>query len=195
MKLFWCQTRNIKFDVESSMPILTFSKEKNPSILCFHVTSCMFQNVKSQSPWGFSFLWLLNILNTFPFRGFQFNSNLRFYSREFWNSLFSRHRTSRWATECVTYVWKQITHSMIFSNPNRRGVAKSVYVNICQVKRASGSIFIAEVNSRCFHWFPVAITVSLSVTQLFRFHTHTDKQFSFAVFCIIIIHTEIYKFV
>ena len=40
---------------------------KELQILCFHVTSCIFQNVKSQSPWVFSFLWLLNILNTFPF--------------------------------------------------------------------------------------------------------------------------------
>ena len=81
---------------------------KELQILCFHVTSCIFQNVKSQSPWVFSFLWLLNILNTFRFEGFQFNSNLRFYSRAFWNSVFSRHRTSRWPKECVTYVWKKL---------------------------------------------------------------------------------------
>ena len=74
------------------------------------MTSRIFQNVKSRSPWVFSFLWLLNILNTFSFEGFQFNSNLRFYSRAFWNSVFSRcfHRTSRWPKERVTSVWKKL---------------------------------------------------------------------------------------
>ena len=95
----------------------------NNNILCFHMTSCIFQNVKSQSPWVFSFLWLLTIMNTFRFEGFQFDSNLRFYNGAFWNSLFSRHRTSRWPTECVT-------HSVIFSNLNCSGIAKSVYVDI-----------------------------------------------------------------
>ena len=103
-------------------------------ILCFHVTSCIFQNVKSRSPWVFSFLWLLNILNTFRFEGFQFNSNLRFYSRAFWNSVFSRHRTSRWPKERVTYVWKKNTHSVIFSNLNCWGILKSVYVDILCLK-------------------------------------------------------------
>ena len=93
-----------------------------------------FQNVKSQSPWVFSFLWLLNILNTFRFEGFQFNSNLRFYSRAFWNSVFSRHRTSRWPKEHVTYVWKKITYSVIFSHLNCWGTVKSVYVDILSAK-------------------------------------------------------------
>ena len=43
--------------------------------------------------------------------------------------------------------------SVIFNNLNGWGIVKSVYVNICWFKRANGSIFIAEVNSRCFHWF------------------------------------------
>ena len=145
-------------------------------IPCFHVTSCIFQNVKSQSPWVFSFLWLLNILNTFRFEGFQFNSNLRFYSRAFWNSVFSHHRTSRWLKECVTYVWKKITHSVNFTNLNCWGYCGKCLISEYPLfKRASRSIFIAEVNFRCFHWFPAAITVSLSRTQLWRFHTELYK--------------------
>ena len=161
--------------LRDSVVIVAVVRTRPRAILCFHVTSCIFQNVKSQSPWVFSFLRLLNILNTFRFEGFQFNSNLRFYSRAFWNSVFSRHRTSRWPKECVTYVWKKITHSVIFSNLNCWGIVKSVYVDIVYFKRANGSIFIAEVDSRCFHWFPAAITVSLSVTQLWRFHTELYK--------------------
>ena len=100
-------------------------------ILCFHVTSCIFQNVKSQSPWVFSFLWLLNILNTFRFEGFQFNSNLRFYSRAFWNSVFSRHRTCIKMAERMRHVClKKITHSVIFSNLNCWVIVKSAYVDI-----------------------------------------------------------------
>ena len=103
-------------------------------ILCFHVTSCLFQNFKSQSLWVLSFLRLLNILNTFRFEGFHLNSNLRFYSRAFWNSVFSRHRTSRWPKECDTNVWKKITHSVILSNLNCWGIVKSVYVDMLCLK-------------------------------------------------------------
>ena len=70
---------------------------------------------------------------------------------------------------------KKITHPVIFSNLSSRGIVKSLYVNICYFERTNGSIFIAEVNSRCFHWFPAAITVSLSRTQIWRFHSELYK--------------------
>ena len=103
-------------------------------ILCFLVTSCLFQNLKSQSLWVLSFLRLLNILNTFRFEGFHLNSNLRFYSRAFWNSVFSRHRTSRRPKECDTNVWKKNAHSVILSNLNCWGIVKSVYVDMLCLK-------------------------------------------------------------
>ena len=87
--------RNNADVTQCEKPVLHFqnkavyrAEERPVDILCFHVTSCIFQNVKSQSPWVFSFLWLLNILNTFRFEGFRFDSNLRFYSGAFWNSVF-----------------------------------------------------------------------------------------------------------
>ena len=49
-------------------------------------------------------------------------------------------------------------------------------MTISWLKRANGSIFIADVNSRDFHWFPAAITVSLSKTQIWRFHTKLYKS-------------------
>ena len=59
---------------------------------------------KIADPWVFNFLWLLNILHTFPFECFQLDGKLCFYSRSFWISVFPSHRTSRRPTECVTYV-------------------------------------------------------------------------------------------
>ena len=87
-------------------------------------------NVKLQSPWAFSFLWLLSILNTSLFGGFQLNSNLHFYCIAFWISEFSRHRASSCLTECVTYWFEKKTYSVIFSKLNSRGIVKTFNVNI-----------------------------------------------------------------
>ena len=46
---------------------------------------------------------------------------------------------------------------------------------LCKYKRMNRSIFIAEVNSRCFYWLSAAIAMSLSRTQIWHFHTELYK--------------------
>ena len=51
------------------------------------------------------------------FQGFQFDSNLRFYSRVFWNSVFSRHRTSN-GRQNVSRMFEKNHSFSDFSNLN-----------------------------------------------------------------------------
>ena len=41
--------------------------------------------------------------------------------------------------------------------------------------RVNWSLWITEVNSRCFHWFPAAISAPLRRAQIWRFHTELYK--------------------
>ena len=64
---------------------------------------------------------------------------------------------------------KKMLHPVIFDNLNSSCFVKSVNVNAYLFMVVIWLPFIAEVNSRCFHWFPAAMLVPICMVTNMAF--------------------------
>ena len=70
----------------------------------------------------------------------------------------------------MSRTWKH-RFSVFFRGLKSQHRKRSVYVNVCKLKREKKAFEIAKVNSRCFLSFPAAILEPLRGTPSWRVHT------------------------